>query len=173
MGTVTIDRLGKRHSGKGSEDRLREGEAILRDRNAGMPISEIIAKHGLSQATVYRRIDEALAARIVPEIDLHRELMNAQLDDLTREWHRHLTTGTAMVEEGNRSESIGLVDRGLKVRAEALAGLLRVAERRSRLMGTDAPVRVEATVEDVTPTIDRRVLDLAEQIKATAAGVEA
>lgn len=169
MSTLVVDKVGKRHSGKGSEDRLREGELILRDRNAGVPVSEMMAKYGLSQATIYRRIDEAIAARIVPEIDAYRAQMNAQLDDLTREWHRQLDAGVALIDEGRRAENFGLIEKGLKTHADALMGLLRVAERRSRLMGTDAPVRVEATVEDMTPNVDRRIADLAEQIKASGA----
>lgn len=173
MGDVVHVAAGKTRDGKTGKDRLVEGEGILRDRNKGMPISEMCAKYGLSRATVFRRIDEAIAARVVPTVDAYREQQNAVLDDLVRRWEQQVDAADEMVRQGTVVESMALVERGMKMRAEALVGILRVAERRSRLMGTDAPVRAEVTVTDGTPSIDARVAALAEEIKAQAGQVSA
>lgn len=158
----------KPRDGKTSKQRLAEGEAILSDRNAGMHVSEMCAKYGLSPATVYRRIDEAIAARVAPTVDAYREQMNAHLDDLAREWNRQLDVGSVIVTQGTDSENLAMVERGLAIRAAALAGMLKVTERRARLMGTDAPVRVDATVTHTTP-IDTAVADLVAQVERAAA----
>jgi hypothetical protein len=160
----------KPRDGKTAKERLAEGEAILSARNAGTPVSEMCARFGLSPATVYRRIDEAIAARIAPTVDLYREQQNAALDDLLREWHRQLDVGSVMVQQGSEpgAESMSLVERGMKMRADALVGILKVQERRARLMGTDAPVRVDATVTHTTP-VDTAVADLVAQVERAAA----
>lgn len=170
MGSAAIQRFGSRAKGTAEEAaRISEGEAILRDRNRGVPASEMMSKYGISRATLYRRIDEAIAARIVPTVDAYREQQNAALDDLVRRWEQQLDTAEEFVRQGAVNESASAIERGMKMRAEALTGLLRVQERRSRLMGTDAPVRAEVTVTDATPNIDARVAALAEEIKSMGA----
>lgn len=157
-----------RHSGKSGGDRLAEGEAMLRDRALGMQPSEMCAKYGVSKATLYRRLDEAVKARLAPTVDAYREEQNRLLDDLMHRWQQQAEAADAMIHEGTIAESWTLVDRGMTKRAEALLGMLRVSERRSKLNGLDAPVKVDATVTHTTP-IDTAVADLARQVRERAA----
>jgi hypothetical protein len=144
----------RRHSGKGDKERLAEGEAILRDRSHGMQVSALMEKYGLSEKTVYRRLDDALAARIAPTVDAYREQQNALLDDVAEKWRQQLAGAEAMIEAGTKAENMGAVDRGVARRAEALNGMVRVSERRARLNGLDAPIKVEAHVTHSTPIDD-------------------
>jgi hypothetical protein len=52
----------------------------------------------------------------------------------------------------------------------AVAALLRVAERRAKLLGLDAPKRVE--VSDTTPDLDAAVRDLAAELAAAGRGTQ-
>jgi hypothetical protein len=53
------------------------------------------------------------------------------------------------------------MDTAVRMHNSALIGLLRVAERRARLNGLDAPVRADITVLQV----DQRDLELAELMR--------
>lgn len=167
---MTLVRVNSGNPRNGTQDvkaRLAEAERVLADRNAGMPMSEMMTKHGLSRATIFRRIDEAIAARIVPTVDAYREQQNAALDDLMQRWETQVATADAMVETGIREESMTLVERGLTLRQGALQSILRVHERRARLMGVDAPVKVDATVTSTTP-VDSAVAALVADIEQQA-----
>ena len=72
-----------------------------------------------------------------------------------------------MIEAGTKAENMGVVDKGIGRRAEALNGMTRVAERRARLMGLDAPVKVEAHVTHSSP-IDDAVSALVGQLEEAA-----
>jgi hypothetical protein len=170
MGKTIVGPAGKVYDGKGEKERLAEAEAILREFLLGTPVSSLGETFGLSRATIYRRVDEALAARIVPTVDEYRAQQNALLDDLTAKWRQQVDAAEVMLAAATEpgSESVVGIERAMKMRTEALNGLLRVVERRARLNGTDAPVRVEATVTDATPSIDAKVAELAEAIKAKA-----
>lgn len=152
------------------KERLAQAEAILTEYLFGTPVASLVETFGVSRATVYRRIDEALAARIVPTVDAYRQQQNALLDELTAKWRQQIDAAEVMLAAATApgKESVVGIERAMKMRTDALGGLLRVVERRARLNGTDAPVRVEATVTDATPSIDARVAELAEQIKAKA-----
>lgn len=171
MGALVSAPHHARHHGQSEKDRLAEGEAMLRDRNAGMAPSEMLGKYGVSKATLYRRLDAAISARIAPTVDAYREQQNALLDDIMAKWTQQVGAAEMMIREGTIRESRVLVQQGIGIHAQALTGMLRVAERRSRLMGTDAPVRAEVVVTDATPNIDARVAALAEEIRSQAEAV--
>lgn len=168
MGKTIVGPAGKTYDGKGEKERLAEAEAILSEFLLGTPVAILSERFELSRATIYRRVDEALAARIVPTVDEYRQQQNALLDDLTAKWRQQVDAAEVMLSDAAEQRSIVGVERAMKLRSDALAGLLRVVERRARLNGTDAPVRVEATVTDATPSIDAKVAELAEAIKAKA-----
>lgn len=169
MSKAQIEQFQRRTTKEGQWSQfVRQGEMILRDRNAGMLPSDMCVKYNVSLSTLYRRIDQAIAARIVPTVDAYREQQNALLDDLASQWQRQIDVADVMVEQGIQQAEASTVEKGMAARERALMGMLRVAERRAKLMGLDAPVKAEITVEDVTPNVDRRVADLAAEIKAQA-----
>lgn len=60
-------------NGRTEQERLREGEQILRLRNASVPVSEMMERFGLSQVTLYRRIQQALDERLSQSTEQYRE----------------------------------------------------------------------------------------------------
>jgi hypothetical protein len=154
-----------RRDGKGPNDRLAEGEAMLRDRALGVQVSEMCAKYGVSRATLYRRLDEAVKARIAPTVDAYRESENRLLDDLMSRWQQNAEAADVLISKGCEGEgNMSLVERGMARREAALAGMLRVSERRSKLNGLDAPVKVDAHVT-VTGALDARIDEMLREME--------
>lgn len=148
-------------SGKSEKDRLAEGEAILSDRANGMPVSAMIEKYGLSKATIHRRIDQAIEARLAVTVDQYREQQNAILDEQMQRVQRHMDAAVTMIELGNATGDAALLDRGLQHHLRATGMLNNTLERRARLNGLDAPIKVEAQVT-VTSPIDTAVEELVQ-----------
>lgn len=169
MGHATLPALGPRHSGKGGEDRLHEAERMLNRYIRGARHSDLMVEFGVSRETVKRRLKLALDARLALTVDEYRAKENEHLDDLVARWEQHIAAADEMIrlaETGPDGPSMSRIDQALAHRAKALDSLLRVAERRARLNGTDAPVQANVTVTDLTPTIDAEVAALAAQIVA-------
>lgn len=157
------------YDGKTDNDRLQEAEAILADRNAGMRVSEMCTKYGVSQATLYRRLDAAIASRLIPTVEAYRERQNALYDDLMAKWTKQLAVADVMAEHAMTTESMADLERAFKMRADALVGCERIAARRDRLNGLEAPVKVEARVTVSSP-VDDAVAALVRDIETAAAG---
>lgn len=154
-----------RYDSKGPTDRTVEGEKMLVDREQGMRVSELCSKYNVSQATLYRRLDDALAARIVPTVDAYRERMNVALDEQMRRWEQQVEGAEAIISQGTTSESLAVVERGMAARERALLGMLRVLERRAKLNGLDAPVRVDVQVSSGAG-VESRVAELLGEVKS-------
>ena len=158
----------ERRGWKSKRDRLAEGEQMLRDRALGMLASDLCSKYDVSKATLYRRLDEAVKARLAPTVDAYREQQNALLDDLMQRWEQQANAADVMIERGCEGEgNMSLVERGMQRRGEALAAMLRVSERRAKLNGLDAPVRGDLTVTITTP-IDAAVAALVAEVEEVA-----
>ena len=171
-----------RGSGKGSRQRAAEGEQMLADYNRGVTLAELVEKYGLSRATVNRRLTATVESRRRVTTDVYREQQNALLDSLMADHQRNLDAGTLLVTRGSTGQpdpetgeimiNTDLIERGLSVRAKALDGLLRVAERRHKLNGTDAPVVAQVEVTQVTQQ-ERELSDLLAAAAAAQAAREA
>jgi hypothetical protein len=180
--TGTVTRIGttSQHSGKSSTARAAEGEAMLADQVNGMRQTEMMAKYGVSRATLARRLKAALDVRLPATAEARREQLNAALDDQAAEWQRNLDAGTRLAasastrdpDTGEEVIDSAVLERGLAIRAAALAGRARVDERRAKLNGTDAPVKVESEVVVVTAQ-ERELRDLLEQAAREQAASEA
>lgn len=155
------------HSGKSAKDRLVEGEEMLRLKSLGAQVSELCERFGVSESTLYRRLDAAVKARIATTVDAYREEQNRLLDDLMQRWEQQLAGADAMIHEGTAKESMALVERGMTKRSEALNSMLRVSERRAKLNGLDAPVKAEVAVTMTSP-IDAAVAALVAEVEAAA-----
>lgn len=92
----------------------------------------------ISSKTVWRRIEEAIAQRINPRVDQLRAIEEARYDG-------YLAALQPDVERGDE---------------KAINAALRVAERRARLLGLDAPVKigVDATVHYLIEGVDTDTL---------------
>lgn len=91
---------------------------------------------GISHETVRKRIDEACAALLSPAVVTLRTVMDEQLDVLAA---KAMASLDEVDEEGEPRHDVHKV----------IASMLKIMDRRARLHGLDAPVKVEAhhTVE--------------------------
>jgi len=127
---------------------------MLADRNAGMRISQLADKYRISTTTVERRLHDAIHARLALTVDAYRESQNALLDETAAQIQRNMDAADEMVRLGITHENAGWVDRGLNQRAKAIDAIVRLAERRARLNGLDAPIQVTQTVTMVQGGVD-------------------
>jgi hypothetical protein len=124
-------------------------------RLTGMSLDRIAKETRLSKGTVHNRIQAEIAARVLPLAD---EVRKMELDRLDR-WLEKLD---AQIQD---DEAAGRVARNIEV-------AVKVAERRAKLLGIDAPEKVEATVHEVTQE-DIALAELVREAQAAAAVTEA
>jgi len=112
-----------------------DGEA-LRLRSRGMTYREIGEALGVDHSTAYRRAQRALTSVVVEAVEEHRTIELLRLDALQSSlWPKAL--------EGN---------------LQAVKAILSIMERRSKLLGLDAPQRTHTTLEQwSTSDIDHEV----------------
>ena len=132
---------------KVAEEQIRCYELRL----TGMSIRNIAKATGLSVGCVHNRIQAEIRQRVLP---LAEEVRQMELDRLDR-W---LTKLDAQIQQ-NQS-----VARNVEV-------AVKVAERRARLLGIDAPERIDATVHEVSQE-DVALAELIREEQAKAALVE-
>lgn len=144
-------------------ENLAECEAILRDKNRGMSTSAICEKWEISLPTMKRRIRAALDANRIDDIIEYREREMAACDDLIERWQGQLVIAEqiAMAALACDPVTVDGLERAARIRSEALNGMLRVRERRAKLAGADAAVKVEAKVVHY----DARDIELAEMVR--------
>jgi predicted transcriptional regulator len=99
----------------------------------GWSLRRIGAEIGVSHVTVKTYIDEEVESRTIP---LLNEVVQMELD----RYDRYL----ARLEEAMDDEKADV--------AKLIASAVRVSEARRKLLGYDAPQRVEATVHQVSET---------------------
>ena len=147
MPTPRGGRAQARQSQKNAAQVAEEQLTCYRLRLAGATLDQIAKQTGLSKGTVHTRISKEIAERVEP---LAEEVRKMQLDRLD-EWLMQLNK---QVREGRQ------VARSIEV-------ALRVEERRAKLMGVDAPERVDvsATVHEVT----QADVELAEMLREAQA----
>jgi predicted transcriptional regulator len=135
--------------GGGQAKRPQQAEEMLQLRNRGWTVYAIAQEMGVSEGTVKNRIKEALDRREFPHTDEYRNRQNDHLDDLVR---RHEQTIEAMeVIITNPDVKPEAIIEAVRERRHCLEALLRIADRRARLLGIDAPIKVEQTVAEVEP----------------------
>jgi hypothetical protein len=141
----------------------RDGEAAeLRSR--GCTYQQIADQFGYSNRTNARRaVERALAATVREPADEVRTLHLAQLDELTREalavLHRpHVMVSHGRIVQGTDGQP--LLDDGPVL--QAIDRLIRIQERRAKLLGLDAPIEVQGFTID---QIDAEIRALTEQMK--------
>jgi hypothetical protein len=163
---MTIQAYGThKYHGKTPRDRMIEGEQMLADRNAGMQASALMEKYGVSRATLDRRLKEAIEQRVAVTVDAYRAAQDALLDRLMEEAEKSLLVADAIVQSGIENKFFPDIERGMRMRESWQAQVLKIAERRAKLMGLDMPTRVDATVTHVT----QEDLELAEMVREAKA----
>lgn len=163
---------------KTAESYERDAEA-LRLRSRGMSLREIGQRLGYGdESNTCRALSRAVdAVRGEPArevIQQQVELLNLMTEKAMAVLERHhikVDHGRVILlgrppEEGGDDEREPLLDDGPIL--QAISTLLRIQERRARLLGLDAPARVDATVHEVTQ-VDLQVQELIREAKARQA----
>lgn len=158
--------------------RAEEQRVCYEMRLRGLSIRAIAAETGLSVGTVYNRIDCEITETLDPLRSKVRELEIERLDRmqltvlniLDRE-HYVISDGRVVTRiDAETDEKVPIPDPGPVF--QAIDRLLKIAERRARLLGLDAPTKVDTTVTDVTQ-IDPDTAAMIADAKAMAEAQEA
>lgn len=109
----------------------------------GHTVAEVARELGCSTATVTKRVEEFIAQTVLPQADRLRRIETDRLDELWRRaWeileaeHPYLYRGEHVVLDDQK-----VYDSGPKL--AAMDRLLRIMERRAKLLGLDMPAKVE------------------------------
>lgn len=173
--------------GRGNNGRFtRTIEGAERDAKAarlksrGLSYGQIAANLGYENASgAYKAVQRALVAVPAESVDELRRIQSEQIDALVAKAFEVLeSTHFAFTQHGElvlAPDGQPLID-DMPV-LHAIDRLIRLAERRSKLMGMDAPTRHEVTTLDY---LDAQIRDAAEQLAraeaaeaSDAAGTEA
>lgn len=122
---------------------------------AGWSHAKIAQKLGVSHGTVVNRIKAHIEVRVQPLADELRAVMVDRLDLCIERLHQQIQD----------DDQAGRLARNVEV-------LVKVEERRAKLLGVDAPERVEAIVTEVTQE-DVALAELVNEAKAASARAEA
>jgi hypothetical protein len=133
----------RRWGGRGPGDRSQIAEEVIRRRNRGEKWTAISADLGLSQKTLREYFTAALRARLALAVDDYRAHANDRLDETQAEIQAQIDRAQALARMGIEGNRPGWVERGIALENQALALQLRLEERRAKLNGLDAPVRVD------------------------------
>ncbi len=116
----------------------------------GYTHAQIAAELGISKGTVANRLAAAQAEYVTPALEEWRTLECQRLDSYLLSLHSQIRSGSI----------------------PAIQTALRIAERRAKLLGLDAPVQVEATVTQTTQE-DLELAQIIREAKAKNATEEA
>ena len=149
------------------EDAERDAEAArLRSRGATYP--EIARTQGCALSTAYERVKRAIAAVPFEAVAELRALENERLDDLWKIAWREATRDHVLVSDGKIVKDENgdrLVNHAVKL--QAVTTLVRIAARRARLHGLDAPMQFTGALAITTETVlDHDIRVLIEQMTA-------
>lgn len=152
--------MGRRRSPATAEKDLR----VLELRRRGLSYPQIAAEMGCSLSSAYDSVQRALADTAREATQEVRLIEAQRLDDLTRTLNRVLVTRHYVVTQSGKlavhpETGQPLIDDGPVM--QAVGGLVRISERRAKLLGLDAPVKHEVRNIDA---VDARLLDLADEM---------
>lgn len=168
MGALAVSR----HSGRTNIDRRAIGEKLLDGRNRGRAMHEMCAEHGISEPSGYRYLHLALNARIAPTVDEFRRQQNDHLDLTERQNEEQIELAEHLAREGAKANNYDLILKAAAMRNAAIQTRVRIAERRAKLNGLDAPVQIKAEVVHLSE-VDAELADLVASAAAKVATAKA
>lgn len=150
---------------------------LIQYRLEGRRYEEIYEELGYaSRFAASRDFNRALEGAIAEQhasMEVYRETELMKLDDLTREAFKILRTTHYVVTQSGRVPEDPVTGQPLldhDMALKVMDRLLKIGDRRAKLLGLDAPQRVEVlTIDD----IDANIRDLTEQLAAFDAEAEA
>lgn len=158
----------KRHYGKGYADRMAIGERVLLARVTHRELMADIAKReGISVPTAYRYMRAALERREIEAVDVYRKHENEALDSIERQNDEQIVLAERLAAKALDAGNLDGIVKAAMLRDRAISQRIRLAERRARLNGLDAPVQVQATVTHLGE-VDAELADLVAQAQRAA-----
>jgi len=128
-------------------------------RRRGLSYPQIAAETGCSLSTAHAMVQRALADSAREAAEEVRQIEAGRLDDLTRTLNRVLLARHIVVSQGQvmKHPETGetLTDHDPVIRA--VLALVRVSERRAKLLGLDAPTRHEVITMDAVEAEIRKL----------------
>lgn len=160
----------RRSKGRSPDDRRSLGEMILAGRNRGERMHALARHFGIDEVTASNYMKLALEARIPPTVDEFRRQQNDVLDERTTMLQQQLDACTAALMADDLTEArMGTM---MTLRLSTITTMLRVDERRAKLNGLDAPMRVEAVLvehQDEDEKVAALIENSRERLAATRA----
>lgn len=146
-----------------SEESQRRADEILRLRNQGMPFTAIGDRYGITRQRAHQIWQHALAAIPAEAVHEARAQQSERLDSLLvtanevliRE-HIHVSQGKVVLHDG-----VPVRDDGPTL--AAIGMIVRIEERRARLLGLDAPTKSEVRT---IGQIESEIADLEAKLAA-------
>jgi hypothetical protein len=133
-------------------------------RRRGLSYRQIAAQVGLSVANVHGRVTRSLdrtrrePADALRELELERlDALQEALTEVLGRVHVTVSGGKVVTTKGDDGQEVPLVDDGPTI--AAAQALVRVQESRRRLLGLDAPTRVDARVLSIDE-LDMQIKEL-------------
>jgi len=139
----------------------------------GRSFRAIAADMGLSVSTVHDRVNDYAAGRLDPLADQYRQVELDRLDGLAVKAYEVLARDHVVAQQGRivrDDEGKPLLDDGPVL--QAIDRLVKISERRAKLLGLDAAVKVDAQVHQVDPA-DIELAQMVSEAKAKQAAEEA
>lgn len=157
-----------------AEQRAERAAQAYEMRLQGWTIAAIAGELGIAASTTHDLLTEFSAARLDPLVEEYRQLEADRLDDYTRKAYEVLTAHHIVVQHGKvvLDPETGSPLRDHAPKLAALDRLVRVSERRSRLLGLDAVIKADVTVTHVDPT-DLELVQILNEARAKNAVEEA
>lgn len=153
---------------------LTQTAQMWEDRCAGMTLTEIGKKHGLTESTVRYRLREYFPERPTVMLEKIRGRENDKLDHYEEEALKLLNTPHVVVSHGkviiDPRTGEPMLDN--EPRFKAIKTLLEIHSRRGKLNGSDAPQKAEVT-HTVGERDEEDLMDLYEKARAKQEETEA
>lgn len=172
MATSDQGHVGKPRAGKGrfvkSPATARRDAEAAQLRADGKTYDQIAETLKFSDRSVARRaVERALAATVREPADELRQLELIRLDALWVEAVKVMTSEHVTVNNGRVIEIDGVPLKDDGPTLSAIDRLLKIMERRAKLVGLDSATKVEVMTLDA---IDRAIADLTAELGAVEAG---
>ncbi|KKZ68947.1 sigma factor-like helix-turn-helix DNA-binding protein [Streptomyces showdoensis] len=129
-------------------------------------IREIAAITGLSVGTVHKRITDEIETTVSPYREQYRVLERERLEGISRRLLDMMSKPHYVIEKGQVLTIQGEPVEDIAVTLACTDRFLRVQERRARLEGLDAPVKVDVEAAEVQ--VPAEALSLIERARRQA-----
>lgn len=132
-------------------DGLQVSERILDMYAHGASVPQMMAEFGMKKESIVQHIHDALENRVSHKADEAREVVNKGIDQQLQAVQRHLEAAEQMIADASSKSDLPALEKAMAHHLKAIEARTRILERRAKLNGLDAPVRIDARVEMTTP----------------------